>query len=361
MAGPLSGSTRPAATVVRVAGLAVLSLAIVTAPAFGALRFQKYQKTIEGEPVAVFVARDDGHEPRTDWVSLGAGSYPTAGLSVPEMAARAAAAVAVNANFYREDAPGQQEPIGLVVHEGKILAVPARSYPSAGVIEGTLQWDKVELRARAGRKDAGGDARLSKLCRVNSPPPSEDCVSLWTRPLENLGHAIYFAGAPAGLSQGRFEFKASAHGNWALQWTKSKYKAAKNAVLVLDIRLNGARLGEKWQKVTEAVSGSHVLTPENTMPSITHSWALSRQPRTMLGADKEGGTWVAVFDGRRENSKGVSLKDGWEFLHRNIAATWALNLDGGGSSTMIYEGRLVNKPSDTYLRAVAVGFGAKVK
>ncbi len=330
-----------------------VSIAVAVAvsfPVYGGLRFQKFEKSIEGEPVEVFVAREDEREPHSAWQSLGAGSYPNPGLSLPEMASRVGAAMAVNANFYREDTPGNQEPIGLVLHQGKILAFPNRSYPSVGMLEGALHWDQVELRAQAAGQN---------ICRINAAPSSDDCVALWTRAPKELKNASYFSGPVGGLPLGKSQFKIGPRGTWAVQWRGPNARGAKTGMLSLNIGLHGQQFGDKWQKVTEAVSGSHILTTGKTVPAITHSWPGTRQPRTMVGADKEGRPWVAVFDGRRQTSKGVSLVAGWEFLHQSIGAVWALNLDGGGSSTMIYEGRLVNHPSDTYPRSVAVGFGAK--
>ena len=124
------------------------------------------------------------------------------------------------------------------------------------------------------------------------------------------------------------------------------------------IELRGERLGTAWDGVTEAVSGSHVLTGFATVPAVTRPWAKSRQPRTLLGVDEQGRAFVAVVDGRREGSRGASIKDSFELARKVTGARWALNLDGGGSSTLLFRGRLANRPSDGLPRAVAVGFGA---
>lgn len=62
------------------------------------------------------------------------------------------------------------------------------------------------------------------------------------------------------------------------------------------------------------------------------------EPRTIIGANKNG-RWVylVVFDGRQDGySEGISLPEAADFLI-SIGAYQALNMDGGGSSTIVIE------------------------
>jgi len=71
----------------------------------------------------------------------------------------------------------------------------------------------------------------------------------------------------------------------------------------------------------------------------------SRHPRTMLGVDRAGYFWLVVVDGRQPASVGMSFQE-LQHLADRLELTDALNLDGGGSSTMVVQGRIVNHPSD---------------
>ena len=51
-----------------------------------------------------------------------------------------------------------------------------------------------------------------------------------------------------------------------------------------------------------------------------------------------------VSDGRTEESEGLSLYELAAYLQSRGVET-AYNLDGGGSSTMVFNGRVVNKPT----------------
>jgi hypothetical protein len=76
-----------------------------------------------------------------------------------------------------------------------------------------------------------------------------------------------------------------------------------------------------------------------------------RHPRTGVGVTANGSVLMVVVDGRRPFSRGLTLV-GFARLLRGLGARWALNLDGGGSSTMVVRGRVVNVPSDGRERPV---------
>ena len=87
----------------------------------------------------------------------------------------------------------------------------------------------------------------------------------------------------------------------------------------------------------------------------------SRHPRTMVGVDRMGFIWLAVVDGRQQVSVGMSFAE-LQRLADRLELTDALNLDGGGSSTMVVRGKIVNRPSDAAgARAVSDAIGVTVR
>ena len=81
----------------------------------------------------------------------------------------------------------------------------------------------------------------------------------------------------------------------------------------------------------------------------------------MVGVDRSGFVWLAVVDGRQEASVGMSFVE-LQRLADRLELTDALNLDGGGSSTMVVRGKIVNRPSDaTGPRAVSDAIGVTVR
>lgn len=71
--------------------------------------------------------------------------------------------------------------------------------------------------------------------------------------------------------------------------------------------------------------------------------ARASNPRTALGQIGEGHYALVVSDGRSDESEGLSLYELAQFLQR-LGVQTAYNLDGGGSSTMVFLGQVVNQP-----------------
>lgn len=70
------------------------------------------------------------------------------------------------------------------------------------------------------------------------------------------------------------------------------------------------------------------------------------QPRTAIGVVDDNHLVFVVVDGRSPGySKGVTMTELAQIMI-GLGATTAYNLDGGGSSTMYYDGRVVNTPSN---------------
>ncbi len=72
--------------------------------------------------------------------------------------------------------------------------------------------------------------------------------------------------------------------------------------------------------------------------------AKASNPRTAIGFIGEGHYVLVVSDGRTEESEGLSLYELALFL-KELGVSTAYNLDGGGSSTMVFLGRVVNVPT----------------
>lgn len=67
-------------------------------------------------------------------------------------------------------------------------------------------------------------------------------------------------------------------------------------------------------------------------------------PRTAVGYTKDNDLILVVVDGRQPDSRGVTLEELAKIMLQ-FKCTEALNLDGGGSSTLVINGKLINRPS----------------
>jgi hypothetical protein len=120
------------------------------------------------------------------------------------------------------------------------------------------------------------------------------------------------------------------------QWRSSRGLPAR-VLDGADHVINGAGL-LRWQgqPITEwTLEG---LTPE-VFTNVRH-------PRTVIGVDAQGTIWLAAVDGRQSDYSIGMRFDDLQRLADRLGLTDALNLDGGGSTTMVIQGQIVNRPSD---------------
>lgn len=127
-------------------------------------------------------------------------------------------------------------------------------------------------------------------------------------------------------------------------------------------------LNKKWQLV---ISGWHFYNAktgkfecaEADKVGCTQDIFDGKHPRTMLGLDeKNNQLYLVVVEGRQLLNRGVSLNE-LAYLAKNLGVTRAINLDGGGSSTMVVGNKRVNSLPilQSEERKVANHFGVKLK
>lgn len=126
-------------------------------------------------------------------------------------------------------------------------------------------------------------------------------------------------------------------------------------------------LTNPW-KGAEFVLASGPLLVQNGKVDMTidpnSSRANSRHPRTAVAVNADGSkVFLVTVDGRQSNSVGMTLSEFGSYLV-SLGASAALNLDGGGSTTMAVRERgaeypqLFNMPSDKFQRSVSSILGA---
>lgn len=107
-----------------------------------------------------------------------------------------------------------------------------------------------------------------------------------------------------------------------------------------------------WAKASHAISGAGLLMLDGreltdwAEERIAAGFDTTRHPRTIIGIDADGAIWLVTVDGRNPSlSLGMSFTE-LQRLSKRLGLRSVLNLDGGGSTTMWVDGRIVNHPSD---------------
>src|SRR5262249_33606533 len=108
-----------------------------------------------------------------------------------------------------------------------------------------------------------------------------------------------------------------------------------------------------WSGARHIVSGAGLLLrngreiTEWKEEGLSAGFETTRHPRTMIGVDRDGEVWLVTVDGRQPwLSLGMTFAE-LKRLANRIGLESALNLDGGGSTTMgLKGGWVLNHPSD---------------
>ncbi len=138
---------------------------------------------------------------------------------------------------------------------------------------------------------------------------------------------------PEALAQLKPQTQVNVRTNWVSLngVSASDLDAAEHIVNGAGLLRRGGRQLTEWTKA-ESLSGA--------------AFVESRHPRTLIGVDDKGFIWLAAIDGRQpDRAVGMNFAELQRLCDR-LHITDALNLDGGGSTTMVVKGEIRNKPSD---------------
>jgi hypothetical protein len=123
--------------------------------------------------------------------------------------------------------------------------------------------------------------------------------------------------------------------------------------------LRGRAIRSVWTEVAQAAGGGPWLVKDGQIAIDgeaqgfnRETFVLRRHPRTAAGVTERGELLLVVVDGRQSFSRGMSLPELADYMKR-LGAVQAINLDGGGSSTLFARGLYLNGPSDGVPRPVS--------
>lgn len=265
---------------------------------------------------------------------------------------------------------GTGRPSGILMRDGALLNPPAATRASAGVLsDGTLEVRKVALQSTwQGAGAAHAIARLNAVARpggvalfttaygaATPPLPGSTAAVLFPFPLPAPGidlPATVAEVAPAGsgvaIPPGGAVLLGRGVGAEALV-----AEATPGATLTV-------RLGLKpdWPGLAQAIGGGPQIV-RDAVPvfrageTFTAGQLSPRAPRSAVGQLADGRIVLVAVDGRQPGySVGLTNFELAQALVR-LGAVTAMALDGGGSTTMAFDGTLLNRPSGGHERAIA--------
>ncbi len=276
------------------------------------------------------------------------------------IAGRRGALAAVNGGYFRTEGPYRGEPAGIVLAAGKVLSEPSRKRPGLAVsnkgARARLAVVDVDLRARvvASKNVQRGIDGINRP-RLDGElilfTPEFDRTTL-TGPegveaIVERGRVVALLEATGDAAIPRGGWVVSAHGA-AAAWVRANVRRGARLEWRSDIRL-----GPKPGFAPEFVIGGGPRLVRSGRPAAaadpgiySPGFADARHPRTAVGIRSDGRVLLVAVDGRQpELSVGMTIAELTALL-LELGAVEAVNMDGGGSTTMVVRGRVVNSPSD---------------
>ncbi|MCX8127818.1 MAG: phosphodiester glycosidase family protein [Synergistetes bacterium] len=112
-----------------------------------------------------------------------------------------------------------------------------------------------------------------------------------------------------------------------------------------------------WREVSFLIQGGPTLIENgeivNDDEGFNHNLINKKHPRTIIGETRSGHIILMVIDGRNPiRSEGLTVEE-LKIMLKNLGLKNALNLDGGGSTTLYLQGKLYNTPSDGKEREIS--------
>ena len=110
-----------------------------------------------------------------------------------------------------------------------------------------------------------------------------------------------------------------------------------------------AKWAEKQNETNVLVTGPLLLWRGDSVPLSKIAFNDNRHPRTCACITEKNDLILLTADGRTAQAQGLNLHE-LAFLMKTLGCRDAVNLDGGGSTTMFITGRgVVNMPCDNKL------------
>ena len=141
----------------------------------------------------------------------------------------------------------------------------------------------------------------------------------------------------------------------AADWLKEHAEIGMKLTIETNILSNGKPLLLNSQ--THVVNGGPLLLNNNQYDiqafkegfaynnEFFYRFGINRNPRTLVGIKPNGNILLVAANGRSPQAIGLSFEESAKLM-KALGAKDAMNLDGGGSTTMVIKGQMVTQPSD---------------
>jgi exopolysaccharide biosynthesis protein len=294
---------------------------------------------------------------------------PTKGREIiSAMVARTGALAGVNADFF----PFTGDPLGLAIHNGELVSEPMDRAAVGITSDGKAIIDRLSFEATI-TMASGESFPLRGVNRKRGQHELVIFAPIFGGPsgAADGTEVVLFADAPlranrditctvqadpqaAGIAIPKDSLVLSGHGTGA-SWISANLHVGDKLTLRLNVK---AASGRSWDDVVEAVGGGPLLMRNGEAyvdgedEKFSASLIAARHPRTAVGVTASGELLLVAVDGRQTISRGVTLAELAQLM-KGLGAVDAINLDGGGSTSLSIRGIVADSPSEGRERPVA--------
>lgn len=268
-----------------------------------------------------------------------------------EVARRTAALAATNGGFF--SASG--DPLGCLAIDGEVHSEPIAGRTCAGFTDdGGVLFDLMRLDAAAATElgsvaidgiNRGRGANEVILYRPSFGPATRtNAFGAEVTVVDDLVGSVTDGRGGAAIPPGGYVLSGHGRGRAALL---AAFRPGDR--VALRARLAPVSGDPRWEQVRHVIGGGPRLLAGGLFAGgegFRPSFGERRHPRTALGRLADGRIVLVTVGGRQPyHSLGMTLTELAAYL-RQLGATDALNLDGGGSTTLVVRGAVINLPSD---------------
>jgi hypothetical protein len=311
---------------------------------------------------SVLVADLDTDRLNLDYAYSGAVSEPA---TVREMAEASGATAAINGDFFDIDRSFAPTGVGVDRADGMVTS-PIGGHTNAIAVDHTGVAHLAEVLLDG---TATGETGSADLSGVNTSVIPEDGIGLYTSTWGEYPRTTAVGDASTvtelTLVDGAVVDIADEPGEGPIDEDELVLLGRGAGALTLQQLSTSSQIDVTYApradfgEVAVALGGSHQLVIDGEPQDFGDEGDV--HPRSAIGLADDGQTmFLVVIDGRQTHARGMSLTELAEFM-ADLGAEQALNLDGGGSSTLVTRTpatdqlAAVNSPSDGEERAVANG------
>jgi hypothetical protein len=282
---------------------------------------------------------------------------------VSSIAARVGALAAINGGYFRTSGEFLGDSTGTLQIDRVLWSEPDRGRASVGIVHerattrlvfGHVVWQATiegasQRRPIDGVNRARGEHELVIFTPQFGPAALTDATGIEV--VVRAGRVAEVRDNAGGTPIPRNGFVVSARGE-AATWVRRTLKTGVGVRLSMRLEPADPSKANPWTKAEDILGAGPKLVTNGRVDvtdereKMIPSFRTETHPRTAIASLGDGRALLLVADGRHPPERvGLALDDLARLLV-DLGAREAINLDGGGSSTMVVSGTVVNTPSD---------------